>query len=123
MTAISNKCDDHEIMKKKYELAYKQFINKDYFACKKNLEKNLINFSPDAMNGLLYAAVLIVEGNFKDGLSIIEELLGIDDIKNDERAKKEIIDITTHLILYPDLKVTSIYPRITKLHKEYNPYL
>lgn len=123
MTAISNKCNDYEIMKKNYELAYKQFINKDYFACKKNLEKNLINFSPDAMNGLLYAAVLIVEGNFQDGLSVIEELLGINEVKNDERAKKEIIDITKHLILYPDLKVTSIYPRITKLHKEYNPYL
>lgn len=123
MTAISNKCDDHEIMKKNYALAYEQFMNKNYFASKKYLEKNLINFSPDAMNGLLYAVVLIVEGNFKDGLSIIEELLGIDDIKNDERAKKEIIDITKHLILYPDLKVTSIYPRITKLHKEYNPYL
>ena len=123
MTAISNKCDDHEIMKKNYALAYEQFMNKNYFASKKYLEKNLINFSPDAMNGLLYAVVLIVEGNFKDGLSIIEGLLGIDDIKNDERAKKEIIDITKHLILYPDLKVTSIYPRITKLHKEYNPYL
>lgn len=123
MTAISNKCDDHEIMKKNYALAYEQFMNKNYFASKKYLEKNLINFSPDVMNGLLYAVVLIVEGNFKDGLSIIEELLGIDDIKNDERAKKEIIDITKHLILYPDLKVTSIYPRITKLHKEYNPYL
>lgn len=123
MTAISNKCDDHEIMKKNYALAYEQFMNKNYCASKKYLEKNLINFSPDAMNGLLYAVVLIVEGNFKDGLSIIEELLGIDDIKNDERAKKEIIDITKHLILYPDLKVTSIYPRITKLHKEYNPYL
>lgn len=123
MTAISNKCDDHEIMKKNYELAYKQFINKDYFACKKNLEKNLINFSPDAMNGLLYAAVLIVEGNFQDGLSVIEELLGINEVKNDERAKQEIIDITKHLILYPDFKVTSIYPRITKLHKEYDPYL
>lgn len=123
MTAISNKCDDHEIMKKNYALAYEQFMNKNYFASKKYLEKNLINFSPDAMNGLLYAVVLIVEGNFKDGLSIIEELLDIDDIKNDERAKNEIIDITKHLILYPDLKVTSIYPRITKLHKEYNPYL
>lgn len=123
MTVSNSLCDNSEKMKKNYIVAYDQFIKKNYFVSKEKLEENLSRFHPDAMNGLLYAAVLIIEGNFQDGLSVIEELLGIDDIKNDEHTKKEIIDITKHLILYPDLKVTSIYPRITKLHKEYNPYL
>ena len=62
-------------MDENYEIAYKYFVNRDYENSKQQLERNINLYPNDVKTILLYAAIFLVEGNFVQGLDILEKLI------------------------------------------------
>lgn len=105
------------VMDEQYEIAYKLFINKDYGNVKRQLEKNMNLYPDDVKNILLYAAIFLVEGNFVQGLDILEKLLSEHD---DIYIVENVTELTKNLIYFEEIKMVEKFPRIMRLHKNIN---
>lgn len=105
------------VMDEQYEIAYKLFINKDYGNVKRQLEKNMNLYPDDVKNILLYAAIFLVEGNFVQGLDILEKLLSEHD---DSYVIENVTELTKNLIYFEEIKMVEKFPRIMRLHKNIN---
>ena len=100
-------------MDENYEIAYKYFVNRDYENSKQQLERNINLYPDDVKNILLYAAIFLVEGNFVQGLDILEKLLS-------EQDDSYVTELTKNLIYYEEVRMVEKFPRIMRLHKNIN---
>ena len=104
-------------MDENYDIAYKYFVNRDYENSKQQLERNINLYPDDVKNILLYAAIFLVEGNFVQGLDILEKLLSEQD---DSYVIENVTELTKNLIYFEEVKMVEKFPRIMRLHKNIN---
>ena len=104
-------------MDENYEIAYKHFVNRDYENSKQQLERNINLYPDDVKNILLYAAIFLVEGNFVQGLEILEKLLSEQD---DSYVIENVTELTKNLIYYEEVRMVEKFPMIMRLHKNIN---
>ena len=65
----------------------------------------------------MYAAIFLVEGNFVQGLDILEKLLSEQD---DSYVIENVTELTKNLIYYEEVEMVEKFPRIMRLHKNIN---